>query len=111
MAQLRLHAPEWTAAGWSLFGVTSQRADAVAAFAAEQAIPFPLLLDDDRAVSRLYKVYTLFRPDDGAPTVNSPHNATFLIDSTGRIRYAYDSSRSNEVPSESELVAAMAQFG
>jgi peroxiredoxin len=111
MAQLRLHEPEWSAAGWSLFGITAQRADAVSAFAAEQAIPFPLLLDDNRAVSKLYGVYTLFRADDGAPTINSPHNATFLIDGAGHIRFVYDSSRSNEVPSESELVTAVAQLG
>ncbi len=108
MAQLRRHAPLLAAEGWAILSIVSQRPETVAAYAQEAAIPFPILIDADRAVARLYRVYTLFRLDDVVPTVNNPQNSTFLIDGAGMIRFSYVNPRSNSGLSDSALLAALA---
>src|SRR5689334_15539415 len=45
MAQLRDHYPALAAQGWAVLGLTVQAPEAVADYAREQQIPFPLLID------------------------------------------------------------------
>jgi len=94
-----------------IFGVSAQRPEAVAEFATRTGITFPMLIDADREVTRVYGVHTLFSLDGlGPPTVNLPHNSTFLIDSAGIIRFVHVSLRSDDIPDEAELLAAMGQI-
>ncbi len=108
LALLRRHAPALTAAGWSLLGIVAQRPSAVLDYILAQNIPFPILIDSDRAVAKRYHVYTVFRFDDVVPTVNNPQNSTFLIDSAGVIRFAYVNPSSNSNLAEADLLAAVA---
>jgi peroxiredoxin Q/BCP len=110
MSQLRQQFETITANGWSILGITAQRAEAVGEFARQQQIPFPILIDDDRAVTRAYGVYSAFTLEGmGVPTVNLPHNSTFLISSSGQISLAHVGLRSTDVPDEAMLLAAMAR--
>ena len=112
MSQLRQHYDALTGAGWAIYGVTPGRPDAVADYTRQEQIRFPVLIDADRAVSKLYGVFTPFSHDGfNMPTVNMPHNSTVLIDSSGQIRYLHVGARSTDLPDESALLAAMAQIG
>ena len=109
MALLRDHYPALTAQGWAVIGITVQAPQPVAEYARERHIPFPVLIDADRAVSRQYGVYTSFSMQGlEAPTINRPHNSTFLISSAGIIRLVHVSTRSTDVLDEPGLLAALA---
>ena len=84
----------------------------MAEYTRQEQIRFPVLIDADRAVSKLYGVFTPFSHDGfNMPTVNMPHNSTVLIDGSGRIRYIHVGARSTDLPDESALLGAMAQVG
>ena len=109
IAQLRDQYPALTAQGWTVLGITVQAPEPIAEFARERRVPFPLLIDGDRAVSRQYGVYTSFSMQGiEMPTVNRPHNATFLIDSAGIVRLVHVSTKSTDVLDTAGLLAALA---
>lgn len=51
----------------------------------EHSMPYPFLLDEDRAVTKAYGVYQWV----GFDGVNIAHPATFVIDARGIVRYIY----------------------
>jgi peroxiredoxin Q/BCP len=107
LAQLRDAAPAYAALDTRLLGVTGQGAAGVADYTAREQIPFPILIDDDRGVSRTYGVYNMLSFEG----FNLPHNSVFLLDRAGVIRYLYVSQRSTDLPPEADLRAALAAFG
>ncbi|HMA36552.1 MAG TPA: peroxiredoxin family protein [Chloroflexia bacterium] len=108
---LSRHYPALTDRGWTIAAITSQTSSAVATFVEKNQVPFPILIDADRAVSKQYGVYTGFQVEGiGAPTVNGPQNATFLIDNAGVLWFAYVGVASTDVPDESTLLGAMMQI-
>jgi len=54
-------------------------------FLEKHPISFPFLLDEDRAVTRLYELHHAF----GTDAINIAHPATFVIDRGGIVRYLY----------------------
>jgi peroxiredoxin Q/BCP len=107
MAQLRDHNDEYTQLDTLILGVTTQRAESLTEYCQAEGIRFPILIDPNRIVTKQYDVYNLITWEG----INVPHNATFLIDSTGVIRFVHVSVRSTDVPDEPTLrttLAAMA---
>ena len=103
-AQLRDHLAEYTHLNTQIIGVTTQRAEAMAEYCQAEGITFPILIDPARLVTKQYDVYNLITWEG----INVPHNATFLIDSTGIIRFVHVSVRSTDVPDEPLLRATLA---
>ena len=103
-AQLRDHMADYTRLNTRIVGVTTQRAEAMAEYCQAEDITFPVLIDPGRVVTKQYDVYNLITWEG----INVPHNATFLIDSTGIIRFVHVSVRSTDVPDEPELRATLA---
>jgi peroxiredoxin Q/BCP len=104
MAHLRDHYAEYEQLQTRIVGVTTQRAPAVAEYCEAEGIRFPILMDPDRAVTKRYDVYNLITWEG----INIPHNATFLIDTTGLIRFVHVSIRSTDVPDEPAIRAQLA---
>ena len=57
-------------------------------FLAEHPISFPLLLDEDRAVTKAYGIYHRLAHD----AINIARPATFVVDRKGILRFVYVSS-------------------
>jgi peroxiredoxin Q/BCP len=103
-AQLREQMAAYAQLNTQILGVTSQRAEAMAEYCQAEGITFPILIDPARLVTKQYDVYNLITWEG----INVPHNATFLIDSTGIIRFVHVSVRSTDVPDEPALRATLA---
>lgn len=73
-------------AGYVLLGISSDAPGKNAAFAREQALPFPLLSDEDHAVQTAYGAYGM-RNKYGRWKAG-PIRSTFVIDAEGRIEHA-----------------------
>jgi peroxiredoxin len=57
-------------------------------YLAEHPVSFPLLLDEDRAVTKAYGIYHWLAHD----AINIARPATFIVDHRGRLRFVYVSS-------------------
>jgi peroxiredoxin len=75
-------------------------------FLEKHPISFPFLLDEDRAVTKLYGLYHAF----GVDAVNIAHPATFLIDRGGVVRYLYRGENQNDRAPLDEVLKAAEQF-
>lgn len=72
-------------------------------FLRKHPIPFPFLLDEDRAVTRLYGIYHSL----GTDAIRIAHPATFVVGRDGIIRYIYvGSSQTDRSPVEEVIEAA-----
>jgi peroxiredoxin Q/BCP len=107
ITQLRQQAATYERLGVQLLGVTTQGAPGVADYIRREQIPFPILIDAGRAVTRLYGVYNLISYEG----INLPHNSIFLLDRAGVIRYIHVSVRSTDVPEEPIIRAALEAMG
>jgi peroxiredoxin len=106
MDQIRDHYADYQRLDAHVLGVTTQNADGLADYMRRAAIPFPIVLDPDRAVIRRYGVYNLLSFEG----VNLPHNAVFLLDPAGVIRFVHVSRRSTDMPEEPLVRAALAEI-
>jgi peroxiredoxin/DNA-binding HxlR family transcriptional regulator len=77
------HHPAFLAAGADVVGVSSQRTDQQAAFAAHAALPFPLLSDVDLRVGTALRL-----PAFRVAGTDRYKRQTLLIDPTGTVRHA-----------------------
>lgn len=75
-------------------------------FLEKHPISFPFLLDEDRAVTKLYGLHHAF----GADAVNIAHPATFVIDRGGAVRYLYRGDNQNDRAPLDEVLRAAEQF-
>ncbi len=72
-------------------------------FLRKHPVPFPFLLDEDRAVTRIYGVYHRL----GVDAINIARPATFIVGHNGIIRDIYvGSSQTDRSPIEEVLEAA-----
>jgi len=95
MAQFESRNAEIEAAHVQALFVAAQRS--TGAFSPEKyfsrnALSFPFLLDEDRAVTKAYGVYHRL----GIDAINIAHPATFLIDGRGRVQAIYVSENQRE---------------
>jgi peroxiredoxin len=82
----------------------TQSPERIAEYVRLEQIPFPILVDADRAVSRLYGAYNRISFEG----VNLPHNAVFGIDAAGVVRFVHVSQRSSDMPAEPLVRDALA---
>ncbi len=72
-------------------------------FLRKHPVPFPFLLDEDRAVTRLYGIYHPL----GTDAIRIARPATFVVGRDGIIRYIYvGSSQTDRAPVDEVLEAA-----
>ena len=77
----------------------AQRSQTVLQYLAENALPFDILLDDTRDVSRTYGVWHRV----GLDAWNIARPAVFLIDRDATIRYRFVAARQDEFPEHDEI--------
>jgi peroxiredoxin len=83
--------------------VVAQRSDPVRRYIEETGLPFNILLDEAREVSKAYGVWHRI----GIDAWNIARPAVFLIDAAGHIRYSFVADRQDEFPSAEEIERAM----
>ena len=69
----------------------------------ETGLPFNILLDEDREVSKAYGVWHRI----GVDAWNIARPAVFLIDPSRAVRYSFVADRQDEFPAAEEIERAM----
>ena len=100
-----LHA-EVAQQGVALVGVVCQGRHWVASWLAVNALPFPLLVDEERTAARAFGVYKLL----GLDGVNIARPASFLVDAQGQIVWSYVGGDRMDRPGDERLLEALAQL-
>jgi methyl-accepting chemotaxis protein len=83
--------------------VVAQRSEPVRRYIEETGLPFNILLDDTREVSKAYGVWHRI----GIDAWNIARPAVFLIGAGGHIRYSFVADHQDEFPSGEEIERAM----
>jgi peroxiredoxin len=86
-----------------IVAVVAQSAEAVRTYIEETGLPFNILIDETRAVSKAYGVWHRV----GLDAWNIARPALFLIDRAGAIRYSFIGDRQNEFPSSAQIDDAL----
>jgi glutaredoxin-dependent peroxiredoxin len=84
-------------------GVLAQRAQAVRTYIEETGLPFDILIDEHRDVSRAYGVWHRV----GLDAWNIARPAVFLIDTDGRVRYSFIGDSQREFPTPEAILTAV----
>ena len=85
MAQLRRDSAELEGRGVKLLGVAVQKRPRLLAYLSSHPMPFPILADEAREVTKAYGVYVAFNYE----SFRIARPATFLIDPSGTIRFLH----------------------
>jgi peroxiredoxin len=80
--------------------VVAQSAEAVRHYIEETGLPFDILIDEARAVTKSYGVWHAW----GLYAHNIARPALFLIDRSGAIRHSFVARRQHEFPSHAETM-------
>jgi peroxiredoxin len=83
--------------------ILPQREAAVRRYIEETGLPFDILVDDTRAVSKSYGVWHRI----GLDAWNIARPAVFLIAPDRSIRYSFVARRQDEFPSHDDIVRAI----
>ena len=81
----------------------AQRSEAVRRYVEDSGLPFNILVDESRDVSKAYGVWHRI----GLDAWNIARPALFLIDPGGSIRYSFIADTQEEFPSHEEIVRAL----
>ena len=81
----------------------AQNRDAVRRYVEETGLPFDILIDERRDMSRAYGVYHRM----GLTAYNIARPAVFLIDQDARIAYSFIGDTQREYPTQDEIIAAI----
>jgi peroxiredoxin len=105
MAQFESQKHEIEAAGAQVAFVAAEKRNGVwkpARFLEKHPISFPFLLDEDRAVTKVYGLRHAF----GTDALNIAHPATLVIDCKGVVRYLYRGEGQLDRAPIDEVIAA-----
>jgi len=106
MAQFESQSSEIDQTGFQAAFVTAEKREGMfkpVKFLTEHPVPFPFLLDEDRAVTKAYGLYHRI----GRDAFNIAHPATLLIDSGQMVRFIYrGSSQTDRIPLDAVLEIA-----
>jgi peroxiredoxin len=105
LAQFEPQKAEMEAAGVQVAFVAAEKSDGMwkpGRFLEKHPISFPFLLDEDRAVTRLYGLHHAF----GHDAVNIAHPATLVIDRAGVVRYLYRGDNQNDRAPIADVIRA-----
>ncbi len=86
-----------------MVAVVAQRSEPVRRYIEETGLPFDILLDEAREVSKAYGVWHKV----GIDAWNIARPAVFLIDAGRAVRYSFVADRQDEFPSAEEIGRAM----
>ena len=81
----------------------AQNRDAVRRYVEDTGLPFDILIDERRDMSRAYGVYHRM----GLTAYNIARPAVFLIDQDARIAYSFIGDTQREYPTQDEIIAAI----
>ena len=108
MAQFEPHKDEILKLGSLLFIAAQKRGGMITdpeKFLRDHPAPGPFLLDEDRAVTKLYGVYKAL----GIDSVNIARPATFVVDRSGTISFVYVGSNQLDRPALDHVMNAFRQ--
>jgi peroxiredoxin len=74
-------------------------------FLDKHPVPFPFLLDEDRAVTKAYGVYRRI----GLDAINIARPATFVVDQSGIVRFIYVGGSQTDRAAIEEVLNALQQ--
>jgi peroxiredoxin len=86
--------------------VVAQRSEKVEEYLETRRLPFEVLVDESRDVVKRYGVWHQL----GLDAWNIARPALFLIDRTGRVRFAFVAARQDEFPSYEEIIAQLSML-
>lgn len=102
-SELQPHMSRLLISGVQCRGILAQSPVSVAAYGKSPGFPFPMLIDESRAVIRAYGVWHLL----GLDAINIARPGTFLIDQQGIVRWMFVSSNQFDRPTPEMLLAAV----
>ncbi len=85
----------------------AQSSTAVRRYVEDKGLPFNILIDESREVSKAYGVWQRI----GIDAWNIARPALFLIEPTGTIRYSFVGARQDEFPAHEEILKEMGASG
>lgn len=91
------------ARGVQIVVILAQRAERVRRYIEDTGLPFDILIDESREVSKAYGVWHRV----GLDAWNIARPAVFLIHPDGSIRYAFVARGQHEFPSHDDILAAL----
>ncbi|MCP3099221.1 peroxiredoxin family protein [Myxococcus sp. K15C18031901] len=91
------------ARGVDLVGVVCQGRHWVRSWLNLNPLPFPLLVDEQRAAAKAFDVYKAL----GLDGIHIARPATFLIDGEGRVLWRYVGDHKDDRPADEGLLAAL----
>ena len=106
MAQLEPHKDDIEKLGARLIYIAAEKRDGVwkpAKCLSRQAVSFPFLLDEDRAVTKSYGLYHAL----GHDAFRIAHPATVIVDSGGMVRYIYRGDNQTDRAPIHEILGAL----
>lgn len=83
--------------------VVAQKRESVRRYIEETGLPFDVLVDESREVSKAYGVWHRI----GLDAWNIARPALFLIDPDGSIRYSFVAESQEEFPAREEILKAL----
>ena len=83
--------------------VVAQKRESVRRYIEETGLPFDVLVDESREVSKAYGVWHRI----GLDAWNIARPALFLIDPDGSIRYSFVAESQEEFPAHEEILKAL----
>jgi peroxiredoxin len=105
--QLRRDQPAFVARGVKLLGVAAQKRSRLAAFLADHPLYFPILADEEKAVTKAYGVYVGFN----AESFRIARPSSFVVDAAGIVRFLHVGSNQFDRPRPAEVLAALERAG
>ena len=99
-AELAMNAATYTARGWQVVAVVAQSSTAVRRYIEDEGLPFNILIDASRDVSKAYGVWQRI----GIDAWNIARPSLFLIEPTGAIRYSFVAATQDEFPAHEDIM-------
>jgi peroxiredoxin len=99
-AELAMNAATYSARGWQVVAVVAQSSTAVRRYIEDKGLPFNILIDTSRDVSKAYGVWHRI----GLDAWNIARPSLFVIEPTGAIRYSFIAATQDEFPAHEDIM-------
>jgi methyl-accepting chemotaxis protein len=99
-AELAMNSAAYVARGWQVVAVVAQGSSAVRRYVEDKGLPFNILIDESREVSKAYGVWHRI----GLDAWNIARPSLFMIEPSGAIRYSFVAARQDEFPAHEEIM-------
>ena len=104
--QLRENTSKYEELGIKIVVIAGQKKEAVAKWLSENPMPFPFLIDEERAVIKAFDVYNRINID----AFRLAHPSLFFIDEQGKVVYSYVSSNQFDRPKDHDVYNKVQQY-